>query len=319
MDNEKEIILDDSLSSPNYQMLLSLFAKPCFIANITRNEEKWFSLLNIPSRKAINFLISKQLIETATVEERIVKKYKLSELKTIVKTKGLKLAGKKEELAKRILEVSFDEMNSATAGMELYKCTCEGKEIAERYIQKRDNARLDASRLILSLLEKGEYSEAVSIGRSYYEPEMALIDTFTVQDISSDLYKVNVIMNETPGILANVEYTVIHRIRLAVVLSCFPPLAYFDTIPNDLVAGTNFDWDTAIRMLRFYIDNKMELLQYQAEGIRKVELLACNDSCIHCKKKNNKKYKISDVPELPNPNCTSPYGCRCIYLSVFDS
>jgi hypothetical protein len=61
-----------------------------------------------------------------------------------------------------------------------------------------------------------------------------------------------------------------------------------------------------------------DLLQYAREGVKKVEILGCGDSCPSCKKFDGKKYRIAEAPELPNPNCIHPKGCRCCYSPIVE-
>jgi hypothetical protein len=49
-------------------------------------------------------------------------------------------------------------------------------------------------------------------------------------------------------------------------------------------------------------------------GKKIVYIISCaNDSlvCPACKKLSGKRFKISEVPELPYEQCTSEMGCRC--------
>jgi hypothetical protein len=51
--------------------------------------------------------------------------------------------------------------------------------------------------------------------------------------------------------------------------------------------------------------------------IKGVRVLCTNDdrSCSACIKLDGISYDLDRVPELPNPQCTNPDGCRCTYIS----
>lgn len=78
--------------------------------------------------------------------------------------------------------------------------------------------------------------------------------------------------------------------------------------PNELVKNT---W-----LANFHkVSRKYELEKLREMGVKYVKILHCNDER-DCKaiKLCKKRWPIDEVPELPLPNCNSPY-CRCMYLS----
>jgi len=72
-------------------------------------------------------------------------------------------------------------------------------------------------------------------------------------------------------------------------------------------------------MFYFYANHMVTLAEYRTSGVVTfVEILTYQDSCKACKKLENRKYKISAVPELPHKNCTSEWGCRCTLIPIVD-
>ena len=73
--------------------------------------------------------------------------------------------------------------------------------------------------------------------------------------------------------------------------------------------------------------SKMELLHYQQEGVKKVEILAAGNSCGVCKKINGKKFTVKkalqDMP-IPHRQCNFELDgetkgwCRCCYIPCLD-
>ena len=59
----------------------------------------------------------------------------------------------------------------------------------------------------------------------------------------------------------------------------------------------------------------------QAQVVKKIEVLATNDSCGKCIKLNGKFFSIDNALKknpLPVEKCTHKYGCRCTYLPVVE-
>jgi len=70
--------------------------------------------------------------------------------------------------------------------------------------------------------------------------------------------------------------------------------------------------------LRF---QKGELKRMKTQGVRKIEILAADDSCGKCMKLNGKFFSIDNALKknpLPVERCTHKYGCRCVYLPVIE-
>ena len=51
-------------------------------------------------------------------------------------------------------------------------------------------------------------------------------------------------------------------------------------------------------------------------SIRGVRVLAGPDSCPSCRSLAGVVYSLDDAPDLQNPGCTNPNGCRCAYRPV---
>jgi hypothetical protein len=87
----------------------------------------------------------------------------------------------------------------------------------------------------------------------------------------------------------------------------------------EIIAG-QMDTDAAARMLLFSASTKRKLLQYQTDyiGIARVEIDTAPDSCPSCELLSGTIYHIGDTPELPHPDCTNEYGCRCDFRPLLD-
>lgn len=89
-------------------------------------------------------------------------------------------------------------------------------------------------------------------------------------------------------------------------------------IPKDFETGLSMYNDVAARMLLFNAQSIATLKQFRESGVKYIEVLGTSDSCESCKKMTGKRYKLSEAPTLPNPNCTHEMGCRCVHLACVD-
>jgi len=102
------------------------------------------------------------------------------------------------------------------------------------------------------------------------------------------------------------------------------------------LAGTTY-YEMAIQLEKEEKDNTRErrlgyemklrhsqddLKRYKTSGVvRKVEILATDNSCEHCLKLNGKTFSLAEAlknPPIPVEECDQEmgYGCRCTYLPV---
>jgi hypothetical protein len=98
------------------------------------------------------------LLETAGLSEKINHKYKASDLKKILKERGLKVSGRKEELIQSLIDNDIKAMTEATEDIDLYQCTSTGKQLAENYLTDEKVKRESVEREVLELLSQTEYS-----------------------------------------------------------------------------------------------------------------------------------------------------------------
>ena len=68
-----------------------------------------------------------------------------------------------------------------------------------------------------------------------------------------------------------------------------------------------------IEALVKYSQTQRNLESWRKDGsVQSVKITGSADGpCEECKKLLNRSWGLGDVPELPNPKCTTPGGCRC--------
>jgi hypothetical protein len=74
--------------------------------------------------------------------------------------------------------------------------------------------------------------------------------------------------------------------------------------------------------LALYVENQETWQRCKGgDHVRRIEIGGPNDeqSCTHCRQFYGEQYLVARVPELPHRECTSPLGCRCIYIPVLET
>ena len=308
--------------TPNGLLLLSFLIRPRMKEYFTKNSNQWRAILGKSPENMIRLFLDKSMIERASVAERMNEIYKINDLKSMLKEKGMPQSGNKAELINRLLDCDHGGMEKLTDRLELYKCSSIGLEYAEKYIQHRDQRRIEVGRNVLSLLEAKEYREAIITAGNFQEPEMLLQEGFPSiainMDIDTRAAELADILDSTPAILDKASTEALCILKMATAMNSFGPLRIAFLLPEDFETGIEFDSKTCISMIQFSAANKRSMRQYKAQGIKRVIYYACGDSCETCKKLNHKKFVLAEAPELPNPKCSSKNGCRCTYSAVLD-
>lgn len=125
----------DWKESTSHLFLLSMFVRPRTLESITQPgwRERWREVLGEEPEPAIERLIDQGMIEPAGVEARLAHRYRVADLKSMLRERGLRVSGRKGELIRRLLEADPDSLEEAVADASVFECSVEGHEIAEKY------------------------------------------------------------------------------------------------------------------------------------------------------------------------------------------
>jgi hypothetical protein len=313
----------DWRSSSAHLLLLSKFRNGDSPARYY-NADYWEAALKEKPAKVIEQFIKEEMLELAELPELLNYKFKVSDLKSMLREKGLKVSGRKEELIQRLIDNDAKSMYEVTKGIDLYRCTAAGKQLAEHYLEDKRVKRETAEQEILSLLMGEEFLEAVCVVAQYEATQVFArgigID-WKNYDGTSDVESLGVIFNTTPAILKGIEENQLRQLRPAAgMMLLWGTNNARHWLPEGFETGIHLDGDTACRMLVFHAYHLRHIKEYKELGCRtaKVEILGAGDdaTCSECRKINGKKYRIENVPELPYAKCTSEFGCRCTVLPV---
>jgi hypothetical protein len=320
----------DWRSSPAHLLLLSKFSNGDSPTRY-RDADYWEPALKEKPTKVVEQFIKEKMLELAELPEILNYKFKASDLKSMLKEKGLKVSGRKEELIQRLIDNDAKAMSEVTKGLDLYRCTTAGKQLAEHYLEGERIKREAAEQKTLSLLAGEEFLKAVRVVAQYEATQVfarGLGIDWKNYDETSEFFQsivesLKVIFNTTPAILKGIEENRLRQLRPTagmMLLWGTRTARHWLPLPEGFETGIHLDGDTACRMLVFHAHYLRHIKEYKELGCRtaEVEISGAGDeaTCSECRKINGKKYRIENVPELPYAKCTSECGCRCTVLPV---
>lgn len=107
-------------------------------------------------------------LKEASIARKMNTCFRLTELKPLLKGRGLKQAGKKAELIERLLQsISPDEAKALVYGLELYEFTPGGAALVEAQRKRIEVSRLTAEVQMRSALEKRDVRTATKVLARY--------------------------------------------------------------------------------------------------------------------------------------------------------
>jgi hypothetical protein len=312
----------DWQKSKSHLLLLQMYLHANNFENFARHEywkTNWDNVLGEPATQSIKRFIDEGMLMTATdLNDLISYKYKVTELKDLLKQRGLPVSGHKEEMIKRLIQADLDGMRKAVAGLSLLKCTQRGYEIAEQYLEAEKEKRNSVERQVMEYLTKRKFREA-SLTVAAYEAEDGFPSGMGIErNPEQDMEQLKTIFESKPKILARLGTENFEALRIAAgMMAILGTTKVKEWLPANFETNLAFNKETAVRMLLFYAQNKSTLEGYHKGGVVKyIEILSAPDSCESCKKLNGKRFGLDEAPELPNEHCTNEIGCRCTFLAV---
>ncbi len=316
----------DWKKSKAHLLLLSKFIqahRPDDFAKSADWENIWKNVLGEPSKQAIKRFVDEGMLMTATdLNDLLSYKYKVTELKDMLKQRGLPVSGRKEEMIERLVQADPDGMRKAVAGLTLLKCTQHGHEIAEQYLEAEKEKRAKVERQVMEYLTRRKFREA-SLAVAGLEAEQVFPRGIGIDwkrhNPNHDIEMLKTIFESKPKILVRLGNEKLEALRIAAaMMALWGENRAKKWLPDDFETALPFDNDTTARMFLFYAQHRATLEQNRSEGLKHVEVLPAPDSCESCKKLAGKHYKLNEAPELPNEHCTHKMGCRCTYLPVIE-
>lgn len=318
----------DWLVSKPHIFLLSLFLKGRSIYTITRGgwNEIWEQQLGEKPEIALNRFVVQNKLIPAGLGEVLWVKFTVPELQKICDEYGLPVSGRKLEIINRIIcNVPKSIIRKLTQNDDIFICSESGKPIAEEYIEAEKERKSEAISATWEQIIRNCLTEAVH-KRTEFETQNVDLSSVHYKwhpdRFDNNLFVLKLIFTAKPKLLKNLsteQFTAIQKIAALSYLwgereaKKWLPAGFesYSSYPDKMVPP---------RMVMFCGHNQANLEEYKENPavIRAVAIISANDSCENCKKFVGKVFSLSDVPELPNENCTSPKGCRCSYIPITD-
>jgi len=322
--------------SKAHLLLLSKFIHANRFEDFARHDywkDTWNNLLGEPSAQAIKRFVNEGVLMTVTdLNDLLSYKYKVTELKDMLKQRGLPVSGRKEEMIERLVQADPDGIKKAVAELSLLKCTQRGHEIAEQYIEAEKEKHTQVERQVMEYLTRRKFREASLAVAAWEKDQVFPLELATGiktekhnnsnRDIETSQHRIKMLNtifeSNPPKIIAPIGDEKLEALRIAAaMMTLWGENKAKKWLPDDFETGLPFDYDTVVRMINFQAVHQRTLELYRSEGLKHVEILPAFDSCESCRKLAG-TYKLNEAPELPNEHCTDKMGCRCTYLPVIE-
>jgi hypothetical protein len=304
-------------NSPAHLLFLSKFIDPRRPEDFVTRVE-WIEVLQEDPYKTISKLIDENMLMEGDLGCRLSYKYRVVELKDLLRQRGLTVSGKKDELIKRLITTDKLGAENLVSDLLVLLCTDEGRKIAEDYLRKEKEKRIFAEQQTLKYLRDRKFREACLI-MGHYEAEQVFYRGMNIDwkkyTPESDIKMLNDIYSSKPRALKEMDASKYETLWInASMHYLWGTNRLGNWIDSDFQTGIKYDVTTASRLIEFNAYFKRDKRELELNGKKIVYIYSfANDDlvCPACKKLSGKKFKISEVPELPYEQCTSEMGCRC--------
>jgi len=283
--------------------------------------QHWDQVLPRPRAKQVARFLAEGLIEPADLATKLSCRLTGIELKSLLRERGLAVSGRKDASIARLIAADANGAATLVAGVDAYVCTPSGKQIAEEFTaQEKEEARR-AREISLQRLRANDLRGAWT---AVYEFERQQVFSRGVGcdwnrgPSEDDTARLRYVLEARPQILKDVAESEWPALQIAAaMMQLWGESKGSEWLPPDVVGASNLDRETAVRMVLFAGISRATLEQLAHAGIAQVEVLDCSDSsCPACRQMAKRKYRLSQAPEVPCPECTSSMGCRCTFVAV---
>lgn len=308
-------------NSPAHLLFLSKFIKGKS-SDYFRERNYWEDVLKEEPQSAIDRFIQEGILEPVDLHARLNEKYKVGDLKEMLKKKALTVSGLKKDLITRLINNDSQEMEILTNDTHLFRCSPSGAVIVGDFLTKEKEKREQAEKNTLVLLEKRQFKSAMQIIAEYESAQVfprGINMDWEDYANSTHINELITIFNDVPGLLKNIPEEKLHILRIAAGMAHLWGYNYRDPyIPPGFETGTRFDASSCMAMFFHYANYKRNMSGYKNANVKYIEILGCSnrESCAACRDIQVKQYEIDAAPELPYEKCTHKDGCRCSILPV---
>ena len=313
-------------SSPAHLLLLSKFRDGASTVKY-RSADYWQTALKEKPATVIAQFITEGMLEPGGLPERLDEEFKASDLKSMLRQKGLAFSGRKEELIRRLIDDDATAMAALVADVEVYRCTAQAMQLAESYCTMEKEKRAVAEQEALDLLVRGAYSKAASVVAHYEATQVfsrGLGIDWKNHDTKSEAEPLKVIFTSMPAILKGIEEDPLRQLRLAAgMMLLWGTGTARGWVPKAFETGIHLDSDAVCRALVFHAEAERHLDEMEYLGAEdapaQVEWSTGGDDgvCPACAALNGHVFTVKRARGMmPHAKCASEDGCRCSWSPV---
>ena len=307
--------IDWHKSSPHL-LFLSKFLHTHTIEDFAK-ADNWKVVLKESPQQAIKRFVDDGVLVHADLGDHLAYKFKVSELKDLLKQRSLPISGRKEDLITRFIESDLNGAKKFVVGIHVIHCSDQGRSIAEQYLNGEREKRLKVEQQVIETIRKRKFKDASLLVATFESvqifPRGMGID-WKNYNPNRDVSILKNIFSGIPKQLASVDRENLGQLNVAAAMMHLWGTNHGkEWLSSETIDGLTFDNDVALRMIVSYAMYRYEMVDYKNSGVKSVKILSANDSyvCDSCRKLARKNYKLSEVPELPYEKCTCEMGCRC--------
>lgn len=280
----------------------------------------WDVPLGEPADTAVQRFIALNWLIPVSLVAKLGSRFSASDLKPLLKERGLRVSGRKDELIERLIATDKAGMTALVAELNVYECSPEARVRAEQYKLEQAEKRAKTEDGVFKQLSAHDFfgaSQAVAAFEATQVFSRGIGINWSKHDASRDIGQLKMIFETKPKILDGLADADWEPLRVAVGMMALWGTSSAKTwLLASFVGVARFDHDTVARMLLFASSHNWRLLEYRQLADRGVrikgfQVSATIDSCQTCKEMAEKLYGFNNLPELPHAECTHPYGCRC--------
>jgi len=274
-------------------------------------DQHWLVALRESIQDTTKRFVESGLLEECPLLDRVTCKFNQIALKQMLRERGLKVSGRKDELANRLVATDRDGMLEATREYVMMRCTEKGLQLAKEFSARTEEMQQTA----LQALRRKDLETATRCV-CQYQDELGFPEdlTFPTRPDIADLRR---IFSAKPKILGPVGDEVLDTLRVAAGMAFLGIKGQW--ISDDLEISATLDGVSAVGMIISKIQSDRNLEGYKQGGVTQVKIMGSADGpCSRCEEIQSKTWKLISVPELPYEHCTSEGGCRCCYIAVLD-
>jgi hypothetical protein len=300
-------------------VLLAEFIKAKSRKKITSD---WQDFLNDSPQKVIDELISKDFLIHSSISSCLDLTYKVTDLKLLLKERGLVVSGKKDVLIERLIEADFQGMQSIVAN-DIYECSPNGRNLVEKYKAEKEIEKNKVVNDALDFILSKNIKKACQIATDYQKQEVVYISkrqqSVSIQpSVETNIEFIEVIVNASPKILRGMSEKDLKNLRLWAALNfLFGLNKKGEELIEDFVGVPKFEPNISKNMMIFFAYRQRDFLKMKKAGLKKASIISCR-GCPEIAAIADKIMPINKLPELPYEKCTFIMGCCCSLMPSFD-